>query len=186
VKVLIIDNFDSFTYNLVHYVEEFAQDLIVLRNNEIEINKLPDFDKLIISPGPGLPHQTPILGEIINFFCRKKPILGVCLGLQAIVETLGGKLYNLKQIRHGVPLNTRLLKSDDYLFRTLPLEFPSGRYHSWATEPDLNVFDITAADDFGVVMAVSHKKFDVKGVQFHPESIMTPCGKQIIKNWIHS
>ncbi len=185
-KILIVDNFDSFTYNLSHYIEQFADKCIVVRNDNISGRALEAADKILLSPGPGLPHQVPVLREIIANFAHRKPILGVCLGHQAIAEAFGAQLFNLPSVVHGEQKNTVLLDTSDYLFNKVPKNFLSGRYHSWAVceknFPD--VLKITATDNSNLIMALSHKIFDVKGVQFHPESVMTTSGLQIIKNWV--
>ena len=184
-NIVIIDNYDSFTFNLVHYVEQFADNLDVIRNDKVEINQLDKYDKIILSPGPGLPSEVKTLEEIILKYCSTKPILGVCLGHQAIAETFGAKLINLKKVVHGEQRNTKII-SEDYIFNNIPKDFQSGRYHSWVvSNKDLPTdIQITAIDDDNTIMALSHKKYDIKGVQFHPESIMTEFGLEIIKNWV--
>lgn len=184
-RIYVLDNYDSFTFNLVHYVEMFCDDLKVVRNDKVDIDEIENFDKILISPGPGLPSEQPILEAILRRYSSSKPILGVCLGMQAIAEFFGGKLYNLPSIVHGVPANTIIIK-DDYLFAGVSNNFNSGRYHSWAVEKkDLpNVLDVLAIDDSGVLMSIAHKEFDIRAVQFHPESVMTEFGNRIIKNWV--
>lgn len=187
-KVIIIDNFDSFTFNLSHYVEEFVEEVNVLRYG-IEILDLPaNYDKIIISPGPGLPSDYPLLNQLILKYASRKPILGICLGLQAIAETFGSKLKNMKMVNHGIAKNTLLTSSQESLFENIPQKFLTGRYHSWIVDketlgPELVV---TAVDELNHIMALSHKFYNIKAVQFHPESILTPHGKQIIKNWIYA
>ncbi len=185
-KILIVDNFDSFTYNLVHYVKEFSIDVKVLRNNEISLKNICNFDKIILSPGTGLPFHFPILKEIIKKFYKKKSILGVCLGHQAIAETFDCHLFNLNKVSHGLQRKTIILDKKDKLFKNVPDIFLSARYHSWAVSKEFFSKDlkITAIDEKGVIMAISHKKYNLKGVQFHPESIMTIYGKNIIKNFL--
>lgn len=184
-KIYIIDNDDSFTYNLVHYVEQFADIVKVVRNKEIDIKEISKFDKIIISPGPGLPKERSILFDILDTYHKTKPILGVCLGMQTICEYFGGKLYNLKHILHGVPSNT-IISNYDYIYQNIPKSFTSGRYHSWAIENNSlpSPLKITSKDENNVIMSISHNSLDIKGVQYHPESIMTEYGLEIIKNWI--
>ncbi|MGB5990173.1 MAG: aminodeoxychorismate/anthranilate synthase component II [Marinifilaceae bacterium] len=184
-RIYVLDNYDSFTFNLVHYVEMFCDDLKVVRNDKVDIDEIDNFDKILISPGPGLPSEQPILAAVLERYSGKKPILGVCLGMQAIAEFFGGSLYNLPSIVHGVPANTILIK-DDYLFQGVATIFDSGRYHSWAVEksnlPDS--LEILAVDDKNVLMAIAHKEYDIRAVQFHPESVMTQYGNRMIKNWV--
>jgi anthranilate synthase component 2 len=183
-KIYLIDNYDSFTFNLAHYVEVFCDELKVVRNDKVDIEEIALFDKIIISPGPGLPSEQAILFEVLERYSASKPILGVCLGMQAIAEFFGAKLYNLPNIIHGVPANTILVK-EDYLFDAVPSNFQSGRYHSWAVKKDSlpNSLEILAIDDNDVLMAIAHKEYDIRAVQFHPESVMTDCGYTIIENW---
>jgi len=184
-SIYVIDNYDSFTFNLVHYVEKHCEVLKVVRNDMVDIKEIEKFDKILISPGPGLPSEVPILSEIIERYAGKKPILGVCLGMQAIGEFFGAHLYNLPEIIHGVPANTIILKKD-YLFGGVPNNFNSGRYHSWAIEKDSipTEIEIIATDNNNVPMAIAHKEFDIRAVQFHPESVMTEYGNLIIENWV--
>lgn len=185
-KVIIIDNYDSFTYNLVHYIEQFTDKYKVVRNNEVDINEIQDFDKILFSPGPGLPSEVKIMNVILARFASTKSILGICLGHQAIGEFYGASLKNLNEVNHGVEKKTIITDKSDYLFKDLPKEFLSGRYHSWVI--DNNTINdnllITAIDEDKEIMAISHKELDVKAVQFHPESIMTPIGIKIIENWM--
>lgn len=184
-KVIIIDNFDSFTYNLSHIVEPFVDELVVVRSDKVDTKQINEFDRIILSPGPGLPSEIPVLNEILNTYFEKKPILGVCLGMQAIVEFFGGNIYNLPFVLHGVNKSTFVSDSSEILFKDLPKEFKTGRYHSWAICQD-NLPDclkITAIDKENIAMALSHKTLNIKGVQFHPESVLTEFGKEIIKNW---
>ncbi len=187
-NVLIIDNYDSFTYNLVHIVEQFTDlpcEITVILNDKIDIEKIDKFDKIILSPGPGLPSDVKILNEIIKKYAPTKHILGVCLGHQAIAETFGAELVNLSEVFHGIRKKT-IVTEEEPLFKNIPKHFFSGRYHSWAisTEEFPDELKITAIDDDGTIMAISHRKYNVKGVQFHPESIMTQFGKELIKNWL--
>jgi len=184
--ILIIDNFDSFTYNLVHYCQQFADEVTVIRNNEKWEETAEKCDKIILSPGPGLPSDVESLNKIIIKYSGVKPILGVCLGHQAIAEAFGGEIFNMSQVHHGIPKETTLLVNDDYLFEGVPTVFESGRYHSWAVKVDNlpETISITAKSDDGTIMALSHKQFDTKGIQFHPESVLTPYGLKIIENWV--
>ena len=188
-KILIIDNYDSFTYNLYHLVEAVMPSdysLKVKRNDETDINEIKNYDKIIISPGPGLPKDAGISCEAIEIFGGSKSILGVCLGHQAIAEAYGAKLKNLDEVLHGIAIETLPVIKSEKLFHNCPAKFDTGRYHSWVVDKDTvpECLEVTAVDSFGHIMALRHKHFDVKGVQFHPESIMTSVGKQIIKNWI--
>ncbi|MDA3779823.1 MAG: aminodeoxychorismate/anthranilate synthase component II [Bacteroidales bacterium] len=184
-KVFILDNYDSFTYNLVHYVEKYADSCIVRRNDEVIIDEIKQYDKIIFSPGPGLPSENPIMHQIIKNYKDSKAILGICLGHQSIAEYFGANLFNFENVVHGIEKNTRLVMYDK-IFKNIPKEFISGRYHSWAvSEIDFpNTLNILAVDDDDVIMAIGHTKYPIIGLQFHPESIMTPYGKEIIKNWI--
>ena len=185
-RIVIIDNYDSFTYNLAHYVEAFCDQVNVMRNDEINWEIIDTCDKIIFSPGPGLPSEVSAMGEIMDRYSKTKAIFGVCLGMQFIAEYYGAKLINLKEIVHGVPKTTLIKDSSDSLFLNIPPKFQSGRYHSWAisTENIPNCIKVTASDEDDVIMAIRHKEFNLCGVQFHPESIMTEYGKQILKNWI--
>ncbi len=188
-KVLIIDNYDSFTFNLVHLVEQFDGIAVtVARNDEIALEKIENYDKIILSPGPGLPKDAGILMELIKTYSSTKSILGVCLGHQAIAEFFGGKLINLARPSHGVGVNTIVVDCDEPLFKDIPTSFASGRYHSWAVDKMSlpPVISITAIDEAGVIMAIGHGSFDVKGIQFHPESILSEYGKELIGNWLNS
>ncbi len=185
-KILVFDNYDSFTYNLVHAVKKLGyKDVEVHRNDQIALEDIARFDKIILSPGPGLPTESGILLELIRTYAPVKSILGVCLGEQAIAEAFGGKLFNLPEVFHGVTSNIHVLK-EDLLFKNLPKTMVVGRYHSWAVEQDSlpACLEITAVDDAGLIMALAHKSFDVRGVQFHPESVLTPEGETMLKNWL--
>lgn len=187
-KVLIIDNFDSFTYNLLHYIEEFVDEVNVIRYG-IDILNLPlNYDKIIISPGPGLPSDYPLLNQHILKYAPCKPILGICLGLQAIAEAFGSKLKNMNTVNHGIAKNTFLTNNEDSMFENIPQEFLSGRYHSWVIDKETLVPEliVTAVDESDHIMALRHKFYNIKAVQFHPESILTPLGKQILQNWINA
>ena len=186
-KILILDNYDSFTYNLVQYVKEITGTRPdVVRNDKISLDAVDDYDFIILSPGPGLPHEAGIMIDLIKRYASTKKILGVCLGHQAIVEAFGGELFNLPKVYHGVATNIKITESSDLVFKNCPPEVVVGRYHSWAVVKENlpSELRITAVDKHGVIMALSHKTFDIKGVQFHPESIMTAYGKQMLQNFI--
>ena len=187
-NIVIIDNYDSFTYNLAHIVEQFSNQVIVMRNNEVNWKAIKDCDKIIFSPGPGLPEKVKIMGEILNRYKTSKPILGVCLGMQYIGLYFGGEIFNIENIVHGIPKATQVVDNTECIFQSIPQEFNSGRYHSWAlNRPSLPAcLSITATDNDKLIMAIRHKEFDICGVQFHPESIMTEQGTDILKNWIEA
>lgn len=183
--VVIIDNYDSFAYNLVHYLEDLEAEVTVFRNDEFELEELEKFDKILLSPGPGIPDEAGLLKEVIKKYAATKSIFGVCLGLQALAEVFGGTLVNLEKVYHGVA--TKAFKTeDDYIFHQVPNEIEVGRYHSWVVSnaqlpPELI---ITSKDEKGTIMSLKHSHYDVRGVQYHPESILTPYGKKIIENWL--
>jgi len=185
-NVLIIDNYDSFTYNLVHYFEDLNCKVTVFRNDEIELDDVRPFHKIVLSPGPGLPKDAGILNEIIREFAPTKSILGVCLGQQAIAEVFGGSLINLETVHHGVASTITILDNSKGLFTHFPAKIEVGRYHSWVVNPsDLpESLIVTAIDQDNQIMALQHITYDVCAVQFHPESILTPLGKTILINWI--
>jgi anthranilate synthase component 2 len=186
-KVAVIDNYDSFTYNLVHYLEDLNVEVTVFRNDEFELLDLEKFEKILLSPGPGIPDEAGLLKEIIKKYAPTKSILGVCLGLQAIGEIFGGKLSNLEKVYHGVATKI-FIKEKDSIFNNLPNELYVGRYHSWVLSNKNLPIDliITSTDENGQIMSLKHSVYDVRGVQFHPESILTVHGKQILKNWIEN
>ena len=186
-KIIIIDNYDSFTYNLVHYLEDLNAEVTVFRNDEFELNELEKFDKILLSPGPGIPEEAGLLLDVIKKYALTKSILGICLGQQAIGEVFGGSLINLEKVYHGVASKVKITKEDS-LFNNLPTEFEVGRYHSWVINPDdfPEDLEITSVDENGEIMSIRHKTLDVKGVQYHPESILTPNGKKILENWLES
>jgi anthranilate synthase component 2 len=187
-KILVLDNYDSFTYNLVHCIEKISNhEVEVHRNDKITLDKAGLFDKILLSPGPGLPAEAGILKELITRYASSKSILGVCLGQQAIGEVFGGRLINLDQVYHGVSTEMKQIK-EDILFKGLPEKFMAGRYHSWVVDREHFPADleITATDANGFVMALRHRKYDVRGVQFHPESVLTPEGEKIIRNWLEN
>jgi anthranilate synthase component 2 len=190
-KILIFDNYDSFTYNLVHVVEKIIHNKVdVYRNDKISLEKIKDYDKIILSPGPGLPCESGLLLSLIEEYASSRSILGVCLGQQAIAETFGGKLENLKNVYHGVAtkikVNDKRTSSENDVFKSLPNELEVGRYHSWIVSKEHFPADleITAEDENGYIMGLRHKKFDVQGVQFHPESVLTPMGERMMRNWL--
>ncbi|ARV11261.1 aminodeoxychorismate/anthranilate synthase component II [Gilvibacter sp. SZ-19] len=186
-KILVIDNYDSFVYNLVHYIREFVDDVTVWRNDQFELEDVADFDKIVLSPGPGIPEEAGLLKAVVERYASTKSMLGVCLGQQAIGEVFGGSLINLDQVFHGVGTHVERLVDDEPLFAGLPKNFQVGRYHSWvvAREDFPQDLEITAVDESGQIMALRHKKYDLRGVQFHPESVLTPHGKSMIKNWLN-
>lgn len=186
-KVLIIDNYDSFTYNLVHYLEDLGCEVTVKRNDQLVLTDVKPFDKILLSPGPGIPDEAGLLKSIIKEFGASKSILGVCLGQQAIGEVYGGNIINLDTVYHGVSTNAHISVDDEQLFAGLEKTIEVGRYHSWVVDPNLpEELEATSFDKNGQVMSLRHKNYDVKGVQFHPESVLTPKGKQILKNWINT
>lgn len=185
-KILVIDNYDSFTYNLVHYLEDLDCEVTVFRNDEFELNEIESFDKILLSPGPGIPEEAGLLKKVIQTYAPSKSILGICLGQQAIGEVFGGQLNNLEKVYHGVATKIKLTTPDEVLFKDLPEEFEAGRYHSWVvdTENFPDALEITSIDENGQIMSLKHKSLDVRGVQYHPESILTPLGKKILENWV--
>jgi anthranilate synthase component 2 len=185
-KILVFDNYDSFTYNLVHLVEKLLRQRVeVHRNDKIPLDKVKEYDKIILSPGPGIPEEAGLLLPLIKEYASSKPILGVCLGHQAIGEAFGGKLTNLSTVYHGVSTPVKVLQPGG-LFEGLPEELEVGRYHSWVVSEEgfPAELEITARDEHGYIMGLRHKTLDVQGVQFHPESVLTPKGEQILKNWL--
>ena len=184
-KVLVLDNYDSFTYNLVQYIQEILEQKIdVFRNDEIDLDAIETYDFIILSPGPGLPKDAGIMPALIKRYAATKTILGVCLGHQAIGEAFGASLENLAHVFHGVETPVEVVAEDEPLFANMPTTFQAGRYHSWVVaKQDLpSELEITAVDEDGVIMAMRHKEFDVRGVQFHPESIMTEFGRKMLEN----
>ena len=184
-KIVVIDNYDSFTYNLVHYLEDLGATVTVFRNDEFELQELDIFDKIVLSPGPGIPDEAGLLKEVIKTYAKTKSILGICLGTQAIGEVFGGTLTNLEKVYHGVASKITIIENDT-IFNNLPNEIEVGRYHSWVISNDnfpQNLI-ITSLDENKQIMSIKHSVYDVRGVQFHPESILTPEGKKILENWI--
>ncbi len=185
-KILVLDNYDSFTYNLVHLIEKVCDDEVeVYRNDKISLKEIARFDKILISPGPGIPSEAGILLDVIKTYGSTKSIFGVCLGQQAIAETFGGTIINLENVFHGVATPIEILVKD-FIFENVPGKINVGRYHSWVVNrndfPDS--LEITAVDEYNHIMALRHKLFDVRAVQFHPESVLTEFGEIIIKNWV--
>ena len=185
-KIVIIDNYDSFTYNLVHLVRELGAEVTVYRNDQFQLNQLEVFDKIILSPGPGIPSEAGLLLDVIRHYAGRIPMLGVCLGHQAIGEVFGAHLTNLSKVYHGVSTPITQYGNDE-IFAGLSRRFEVGRYHSWVVNktdfPDC--LEITAESDDGSIMALKHKSYDIRGIQFHPESILTPNGRRILENWLN-
>lgn len=184
-KIVIIDNYDSFTYNLSHLVKELGAEVTVYRNDKFELSQLEVFDKIILSPGPGIPSEAGLLLDVIKAYAGKKPILGVCLGHQAIGECFGGKLTNIGEVVHGVATPCHIT-SVDYLFANLPCDIEIGRYHSWVVDQQdfPSCLEVTSVSDEGYIMSLRHREFDIRGIQYHPESVLTPDGKTILNNWL--
>lgn len=187
-KVLILDNYDSFTYNLVQMIEDIiGQKVMVIKNDEVELSEIQDFDKIILSPGPGIPSEAGKLLKVISTFKDSIPMLGVCLGQQAIAEVFGGRLRQLNKVQHGV--SSQIIESSDAkLYKQIKFPLQVGRYHSWIVDEEdfPDELEITAKDENGIIMSLKHKIFPITGVQFHPESILTPQGKHILQNWLGS
>ena len=188
-KTVIIDNYDSFTYNLAHLVKELGAQVEVFRNDKFQLSDLKRFDKIILSPGPGIPEEAGLLLDVIRTYAGQKPMLGVCLGEQAIGQAFGAKLTNLTEVFHGVQTPVRLLEdTGEYLFDHLPQTLPVGRYHSWVVDkedlPESLV--ITAESQEGQIMALRHRHYDIHGIQFHPESVLTPDGARIVSNFLRN
>ena len=184
-KIVIIDNYDSFTYNLAHLVKQFNAEVTVYRNDKFKMPQLEAFDKIILSPGPGIPSEAGLLLEVIKTYAGKKSILGVCLGHQAIGEVFGGRLTNLSDVYHGVATPVTIT-AEDYLFEGLGKTFEVGRYHSWVvdTKDFPTCLEVTSVSDEGFIMSLRHREYDIRGIQYHPESVLTKEGKNIIKNWL--
>ncbi len=187
-KILVFDNYDSFTYNLVHLVEKIVDDKVdVYRNDKIPLEKVKEYDKIILSPGPGIPEEAGLLLSLIKEYASTKSILGVCLGHQAIGQAFGCKLTNLSSVFHGVATSCQLSEVESPLFKDMPQCLEIGRYHSWVVDKEgfPEELEITAEDDNGFIMGLQHKTYDVQGVQFHPESVLTPMGEKILRNWLN-
>ncbi len=186
-KILVFDNYDSFTYNLVHYIEEIVGYKVdVYRNDQIPIEDIEKYDKILLSPGPGIPKDAGILIPLIQKYGATKSIMGVCLGHQAIAEAFGGSISNLSKVYHGVATPINITTDTEILFRDIPKNINVGRYHSWVVnDEDLpDCFTVTSRDEEGKIMGIHHNEFDVRGVQFHPESILTENGKKMMENWL--
>lgn len=184
-KIVIIDNYDSFTYNLSHLLKELGAEVDVVRNDKFELKDLEQYDKIVLSPGPGIPSEAGLLLDVIRTYAGRKPILGVCLGHQAIGEVFGASLENLKEVYHGVQTEGTQL-GNDYIFEGLPERVMIGRYHSWVVAKDSvpECLEVTAMSDDGEIMAMRHRQYDIHGIQFHPESVLTPEGKTIVGNFL--
>ncbi|MBQ8047227.1 MAG: aminodeoxychorismate/anthranilate synthase component II [Prevotella sp.] len=184
-NIVIIDNYDSFTYNLAHLIKELGAKVTVVRNDQFELSSLCAFEKIVLSPGPGIPSEAGLLLDVIRTYAGRRPIFGVCLGHQAIGEVFGGRLTNLNDVFHGVQTEGTNLGNDP-VFSGLPRRIPMGRYHSWVVSrehfPDC--LEVTAESDDGEIMALRHREYDIHGIQFHPESVLTPDGRQILANWL--
>lgn len=184
-RVVIIDNYDSFTYNLAHLVKQLGAKVEVFRNDQFTLNQLERFTKIILSPGPGIPEEAGLLMDVIRTYAGRKPMLGVCLGHQAIAEVFGGKLVNLKEVYHGIATEGTQFGNDP-IFSGLPKRIVMGRYHSWVVDragfPDC--LEVTAMSDDGQIMALRHRNYNIHGIQFHPESVLTPEGATIMRNWL--
>lgn len=186
-KILVFDNYDSFTYNLVHMVEKIIHAKVdVALNDKITLDEVRRYDKIILSPGPGIPSEAGRLIPVIKTYASTKSILGVCLGHQAIAEAMGGKLINLDTVYHGVSHELKILNPANVLFRNLPNSLMAGRYHSWIVDRESlpDTLEVTAEDEHGYIMAMQHRQYDLSSVQFHPESVLTPLGETIIRNWL--
>ena len=186
-KILVIDNYDSFTYNLVHAIKKISGlPVDVYRNDEISLEEIEKYDKIVLSPGPGIPEEAGLLLDIIKKYAPGKSILGVCLGHQAIGEAFGGKLHNMNKVLHGIATPIRLTENKTELFGGLPESFDVGRYHSWIVKKEElpECFEVTSYDNEGMIMSMKHREYDVEGVQFHPESVLTPLGEKMIGNWL--
>lgn len=184
-KIVIIDNYDSFTYNLSHLLKDLGAEVDVVRNDKFELKDLEQYDKIVLSPGPGIPSEAGLLLDVIRTYAGRKPILGVCLGHQAIGEVFGASLENLKEVYHGVQTEGTQL-GNDYIFEGLPERVMMGRYHSWVVAKDSvpECLEVTAMSDDGEIMAMRHRQYDIHGIQFHPESVLTPEGKTIVGNFL--
>lgn len=186
-NILVFDNYDSFTYNLVHILRELGHSPDIVRNDQIAVDEAAGYDKILLSPGPGVPDEAGVLKPLIEKWGATKSILGICLGHQAIAEVFGASLFNIPNVLHGVTSATRVLQADEYLFSGVPPTFQATHYHSWAVKSDdfPNALEVTATNEEGLIMGLRHRHYDVRGLQFHPESIMTPEGPRMIANWLN-
>jgi anthranilate synthase component 2 len=187
-KILVLDNYDSFTYNLVHILRALGHQPDIFRNDKIDLDQVKNYDKILLSPGPGIPDEAGIMKQVVKTYSPSKSILGICLGHQGIAEVFGAKLYNIPDVLHGVTSKSLVIDRSEIIFNSVPGEFQSTHYHSWAVLPESIPSDlkVTSTNEEGLVMAISHVKYDVKGLQFHPESVMTPEGPKMIENWLRS
>jgi anthranilate synthase component II len=187
-KILVLDNYDSFTYNLVYILRELHDQVDVVRNDKITLEEVAAYDKILLSPGPGIPSEAGIMQSLVQEYAPSKSILGVCLGHQGIGEVFGGRLENMSDVLHGVSDKALITDSSERLFKGLPAEIQVGRYHSWTVVPETvpDSLRITALDEQGRVMGLAHKQYDVRGVQFHPESVLTEYGKEMMQNWLNA
>jgi anthranilate synthase component II len=188
-KIIVIDNYDSFTYNLVHAIKKITGlPVTVYRNDEVDLNDLNQYNKIVLSPGPGIPSEAGLLMEIIREYAPKKSMLGVCLGHQAIGEVFGAKLSNMNNVLHGIATPVHITNRNTNIFENIEDTFNAGRYHSWIVDSEgfPECLEVTSLDDKGQIMSLRHREYDVQGVQFHPESVLTPVGEQIIKNWLNN
>ena len=187
IKIIIIDNYDSFTYNLSHLLKELGADVTVVRNDKFQIEDMEQYDKIVLSPGPGIPSEAGLMPQVIKAYSGRKPILGICLGHQAIGEAFGAKLLNIGNVVHGVATMAHQTVKD-YIFEGLPQDLEVGRYHSWVvSDKDLPAcLEVTSRSDDGFIMSLRHREYDIRGIQYHPESVLTPNGKEIINNWLNN
>lgn len=187
-KILVLDNYDSFTYNLVHIIRELGYTVDIFRNDKISVEEVERYDKILLSPGPGVPDEAGIMKQVIKEYGPVKSILGICLGHQGIGEVFGATLYNIPKVLHGVTSTTEVTERDEYLFKDVSDKFQSTHYHSWAVRADSIPSDlqVTAINDEGLIMGLRHIQYDVRGLQFHPESVMTPEGPKMIRNWLEN
>ena len=187
-RILVLDNYDSFTYNLVHIICELGYPMDIIRNDKISVEDVSRYDKILLSPGPGIPDEAGIMKQVITEYGPTKSILGICLGHQGIGEVFGATLFNIPKVLHGVTSVTEVTDPEEYLFRGVSGRFQSTHYHSWAVNKDsiTDELQVTAVNDEGLVMGLRHVKYDVRGLQFHPESVMTPEGPKMIRNWLEN
>jgi anthranilate synthase component II len=187
-KILVLDNYDSFTYNLVHIIRALGYPMDIYRNDKIAVEEVKKYDKILLSPGPGIPDEAGVMKHVIREYGPSKSILGICLGHQGIGEVFGAKLFNIPKVLHGVTSTSEVIDRSEYLFDGISDKFQATHYHSWAVRGDsiTDELQVTAVNDEGLVMGLRHKKYDVRGLQFHPESIMTPEGPRMIKNWLEA
>ena len=187
IKTVIIDNYDSFTYNLSHLLKELGASVTVVRNDRFRLEDLEQYDRIVLSPGPGIPSEAGLMPEVIKAYAGRKPILGICLGHQAIGEAFGARLLNIGNVVHGVATPAHITVQD-YLFKGLPKDIEVGRYHSWVVDDKElpQCLEVTSRSDDGYIMSLRHREFDIRGIQFHPESVLTPNGKEIINNWLNN